>query len=117
VGSLEDSKTQYLAVLKSIESKHGKQAALVTQALASLTFSNDTTNHILAELRVAGVLTDDSIATVEALQADAQSRTQRTMIGPLLAGLDEADAAVLAGLIKSAAKYLASLPLTAPACH
>ena len=89
----------------------------MTLALASLAFSNDTTNHILAELRVAGVLTDDSIATVEALQADAQSRTQRAMIGPLLAGLDDGDAAVLAGIIKSAAKYLASLPLAAPACH
>lgn len=117
MGTLEDSKSQYLAVLHSVESRYGKQAALAVQALASLAFSNDTTTHILAELRVAEVLSDDCIARVEALQADAHDNLTHALITPLIAGLDDDAAATLAGTIKSAAKYLSSLPLATATCH
>jgi len=50
VDTLEISKGKYLAVVSTIEQAHGKQAALVAQALASFAFSFDATTRILAEI-------------------------------------------------------------------
>jgi hypothetical protein len=47
--TLEISKSKYLAVVTTIEQAHGKQTALVAQALASFAFSFDATTRILAE--------------------------------------------------------------------
>jgi hypothetical protein len=102
----EQSTMELLAVLTRMEYEYGKQAALVTQALASLQFSIEHTRELI-ELAQVG---DEGAQVSAAIWQDAQDRITEALTAPLLDGLDPT-------WLQSCRAWCASAPSTSPAAR
>jgi len=74
--TLEQSRTEVLAVLTQIEHEYGERAALVTQVLASLQFGIEHTRELI-ELAQVG---DETAQVSAAIWQDAQDRITHALI-------------------------------------
>ena len=105
--TLEQSKSEYLAMLVQIEHEYGPQAALVTQALASLQFSIEHTRELIALAQVG----TEAAETSDAIWSDTRDRITHALLAPLLYGLDADRAAVVSAMVRARARYLTRRPL------